>query len=84
MKYNPKINEEIAAMPCFAGLHPYQPAASVQGALAVYYGLQQSLAEIAGLSEFTLNPYAGAHGELTGLMSCAPITTGAATGSATR
>lgn len=68
MKYNPKINEEIAAMDAFASLHPLQPAETAQGALEVYYNLQKSLAEIAGLSEFTLNPFAGAHGELTGLM----------------
>ena len=68
MKYNPVINEEIAAMKAFGGLHPLQPAETCQGALEVYYNLQQSLAELAGLSEFTLNPCAGAHGELTGLM----------------
>ena len=68
MKYNPVINEEIAAMKAFANLHPLQPAETCQGALEVYYNLQQSLAELAGLSEFTLNPCAGAHGELTGLM----------------
>lgn len=68
MKYNPKINEEIAAMDAFASLHPLQPAETAQGALEVYYNLQRALAEIAGLSEFTLNPFAGAHGELTGLM----------------
>ena len=68
MKYNPIINEEIAAMKEFTSLHPLQPAATCQGALEVYYGLQQSLAALTGLSEFTLNPCAGAHGELTGLM----------------
>ena len=68
MKYNPKINEEIAAHPFFSGLHPLQDVSTVQGALEVYYKLQQSLAELAGMKEFTLNPYAGAHGELTGLM----------------
>lgn len=68
MKYNPKINEEISNMPAFTGLHPYQSVESVQGALEVYYNLQRSLSEIAGLSEFTLNPFAGAHGELAGLM----------------
>lgn len=68
MKYNPVINEEIAAMPEFAKLHPLQPAETCQGALEAYYGMQRSLAAIAGLSEFTLNPFAGAHGELTGLM----------------
>lgn len=68
MKYNPKINEELAAMPEFAALHPLQPAETAQGALELYYNLQQALASLAGLAEFTLNPYAGAHGELTGLM----------------
>lgn len=68
MKYNPKINEELAAMPEFAALHPLQPAETAQGALELYYNLQKALASLAGLEEFTLNPYAGAHGELTGLM----------------
>lgn len=68
MKYNPKINEEIAAMPAFNRLHPYQPAETVQGALEAYYDLERALSEIGGMAEFTLNPYAGAHGELTGLM----------------
>lgn len=69
MKYNPKINEEIAADPTIARLHPLQPSSSVQGALEIYYALQQALSEIGGMSEFTLNPFAGAHGELTGLMA---------------
>ncbi len=68
MKYNPKINEEIAAHPGFAGVHPLQPDATVQGALWVYEQLARSLSEITGMAEFTLNPFAGAHGELTGLM----------------
>ena len=68
MKYNPRINEEICSLPSFTGLHPEQPAECAQGALEVYYNLAASLAEISGLSAFTLNPYAGAHGELTGLM----------------
>lgn len=68
MKYNPKINEEVAAMPEFNNLHPLQNAESVQGALELYWNLQRMLSNIAGLAEFTLNPYAGAHGELTGLM----------------
>lgn len=68
MKYNPVINEEIAAMKEFAGLHPLQPAETCQGALEIYYELQHSLAALTGLKEFTLNPCAGAHGELTGLM----------------
>ena len=68
MKYNPVINEEVANMPEFTGLHPLQPAATVEGALDVCEQLQQHLSAIAGLSRFTLNPFAGAHGELTGLM----------------
>lgn len=68
MKYNPKVNEEIAALPAFAALHPLQDPDTAQGALELYYNLQQALANISGLAEFTLNPYAGAHGELTGLM----------------
>ena len=68
MKYNPVINEEVAAMPQFQNLHPQQPDSTCQGALEVYYNLQKSLCELTGLAEFTLNPCAGAHGELTGLM----------------
>ncbi|MDE6286911.1 MAG: aminomethyl-transferring glycine dehydrogenase subunit GcvPB, partial [Muribaculaceae bacterium] len=68
MKYNPKINEALASSPEVAELHPMQPAATVQGALEVYYLLQGYLSEIGGMAEFSLNPYAGAHGELTGLM----------------
>ena len=68
MKYNPVINEEIAALPQFAQLRPLQPEETCQGALELYYNMQKSLAAITGLSEFTLNPFAGAHGELTGLM----------------
>ena len=68
MKYNPRINEEISALPSFARLHPAAPVEAAQGALEVYYNLAESLAEISGLGAFTLNPYAGAHGELTGLM----------------
>ena len=68
MKYNPKINEDMAAHPQFTALHPLQNVETVQGALSAYYQLQRSLSEIAGMAEFTLNPFAGAHGELTGLM----------------
>lgn len=68
MKYNPKINEEVAALPQFNNLHPLQNADTAQGALELYWNLQRMLSNIAGLAEFTLNPYAGAHGELTGLM----------------
>ena len=68
MKYNPKINEEIAASGVFSSLHPLQPVSTVQGALEAYYTLQQMLCEIGGMSRFTLSPYAGAQGELTGLL----------------
>ena len=68
MKYNPKINEEIAAHPGFAGLHPLQPASTVQGALRLYKDLAEALSAITGMADFTLDPFAGAHGELTGLM----------------
>ncbi len=68
MKYNPKINEAMVSTAGIAGLHPAQPAQSVQGALRVYRGLEKALCEIGGMAEFTLNPFAGAHGEYTGLM----------------
>lgn len=68
MKYNPKLNEKMCALPSFSNLHPSQPIETCQGALKVYFEVQHKLAEISGLSEFTLNPCAGAHGELTGLM----------------
>ena len=68
MKYNPKINEEMASHAAFKGLHPLQSEESVQGALAIYYYTARALSELTGLADFTLNPYAGAHGELTGLM----------------
>ena len=68
MKYNPKINEEVAADGVVAHTHPLQPASTTQGVLAIYWQLQRALCEIGGMAEFTLNPFAGAHGELTGLM----------------
>lgn len=68
MKYNPKINDEIAAMPAFTNLHPMQPEETVQGAKAVCNELKHYLAEITGMHSFTLKPCAGAHGELAGLM----------------
>ncbi|UKK51737.1 aminomethyl-transferring glycine dehydrogenase subunit GcvPB [Prevotella sp. E13-17] len=68
MKYNPKINEEMAALPQFSGLHPMQPAETTRGAEAVCTLLCKSLCELTGLHAFTLKPFAGAHGELTGLM----------------
>lgn len=68
MKYNPKVNDALAANPVIAALHPRQPEQTVQGALEIYWKLQRALSEIGGMAEFTLNPFAGAHGELTGLM----------------
>lgn len=68
MKYNPKINEWAARLPGFAGLHPYQSEDTVQGALQLYYEMQEMLAEIVGMDAFSLQPAAGAHGEMTGIM----------------
>ncbi|MBO8163169.1 MAG: aminomethyl-transferring glycine dehydrogenase subunit GcvPB [Brevibacillus sp.] len=68
MKYNPKINEDVARYPGFSSIHPYQPDETVQGALEVMYNLQQDLAEITGMDAVSLQPAAGAAGEFTGLM----------------
>lgn len=68
MKYNPKINEDIASMEAFTNIHPYQPEETAQGCLQVMYELQEALCEITGMNKFTLQPAAGAHGELAGLM----------------
>jgi glycine dehydrogenase subunit 2 len=68
MKYNPKINEWAARLPGFAGIHPYQAEYTVQGAMELLYKAEKSFCEIAGMDRFTLQPAAGAHGELTGVM----------------
>ncbi|MFZ3078273.1 MAG: aminomethyl-transferring glycine dehydrogenase subunit GcvPB [Bellilinea sp.] len=68
MKYNPKINEDIARLPGFAFTHPLQPAETVQGNLALMYELQEYLKEISGFAAVSLQPAAGAHGEFTGVM----------------
>lgn len=68
MKYNPKINETLASLDGFENLHPYQPEETAQGALELMYNLSGSLSEITGMDNFSLQPAAGAHGELTGLM----------------
>jgi glycine dehydrogenase subunit 2 len=68
MKYNPKINEDVARFPGFAKIHPYQPEESIQGAMELLYNLQQDLEAITGMDRVTLQPAAGAHGEWTGLM----------------
>jgi len=68
MKYNPKINEEAARLAGFAHLHPLQPVETTQGALALMYTLQEWLKEIGGFAGVSLQPAAGAHGELTGVL----------------
>lgn len=68
MKYNPKINEYMAALPGFSDVHPLQPEHTVQGCLELMHCLQQLLCEIAGMDAFSLQPAAGAQGEITGLM----------------
>ena len=71
MKYNPKRNERMAALPAFADLHPHQSDNTIQGMLAMLFELQHMLAEISGLPAVSLQPAAGAHGELTALMTAA-------------
>lgn len=68
MKFNPKVNEWAARLPGFAGAHPYLPTEQAQGALELMYRLEKMLSEIAGMAATTLEPAAGAQGELTGLM----------------
>ena len=68
MKYNPKVNEMLARLPGFANLHPYQPQSLTQGALQLMAELQDDLCELAGMDGFTLQPAAGAHGEMTGML----------------
>lgn len=68
MKYNPKINEDTARYPGFANVHPYQMESCAQGSLQLMYELDRSLAEIAGMDKMSLQPAAGAHGELAGIM----------------
>ena len=68
MKYNPKINEETARLPGFSQIHPLQPVETVQGALGLMYETQQWLGEISGFDAVSLQPAAGAHGELTGVL----------------
>ena len=68
MKYNPKSNEKFAGLPGFAGAHPLMPASLSQGALRMIFELEQYLTEITGMDATTLQPAAGAHGELTGML----------------
>ena len=68
MKYNPKINEELSRLPGFSRLHPYQPEDTVQGALELAYKTIEDLCHVAGMDAGTVQPAAGAHGELVGMM----------------
>ena len=68
MKYNPRINEQTARLPGFASIHPLQPAAQIQGALRLIWELEEALKTITGMPGVTLQPAAGAHGELTGIL----------------
>ena len=68
MKYNPKVNEDVARLPGFAQLHPYQPEETVQGALELMLELQRLLCEISGFEAITMQPAAGAQAELCGML----------------
>ncbi len=68
MKYNPKVNERLARLPGFTALHPYQPESLTQGILQLMAELQEDFCELAGMDAFTLQPAAGAHGEMTGML----------------
>ena len=68
MKYNPRVNEEMAALPGFTDIHPLQPAEAAQGCLEVLYEAERLLCEITGMDGMTFQPAAGAHGEYTGLL----------------
>jgi len=68
MKYNPLVNEEVSRLEGFGGLHPAQEEADAQGALELMWRLERALCEITGMAAFTLQPAAGAHGELTGML----------------
>lgn len=68
MKYNPKVNEDIASLEGFTAIHPLQPEETIQGCLEVMYNMSRLLCEITGMDEVSLMPAAGAHGEITGLM----------------
>lgn len=68
MKYNPQIDEEMAALPGFTGVHPLQPIDTIQGSLEVLTTAKNILCEITGMDDMTFQPAAGAHGELTGML----------------
>ena len=71
MKYNPKRNDRLASLPGFADVHPYQPESTIQGLLEILYQSQEMLAEIGGMDACSLQPAAGAHGEMTALFVAA-------------
>jgi glycine dehydrogenase subunit 2 len=68
MKYNPRVNEDMARLPGFAFCHPLQPEETIQGSLSLMYNLQENLKEISGFAEVTLQPAAGAQGEFVGVL----------------
>jgi glycine dehydrogenase subunit 2 len=68
MKYNPKVNEDVARLDGLVKVHPYQPVETVQGCLELLYNMDKMLSEITGMEKVSLQPAAGAHGEMTGLM----------------
>lgn len=68
MKYNPKINEDMASLPYFANTHPLACKEYTQGSLELLYKLERALSEVTGMTKVSLNPFAGSHGELAGLM----------------
>lgn len=68
MKYNPKVNEDVSKYDGFSRVHPYQPVKTAQGCLEILYSMDKMLAEISGMERVSLQPAAGAHGEMTGLM----------------
>ncbi len=68
MKYNPKVNEDVASLPGFTHVHPYQPDEQIQGTLELLYRTEQCINELTGMDRVTFQPAAGAHGELTGLL----------------
>ncbi len=68
MKYNPRLNEEVARLPGFAASHPHQPASTVQGNLELFWQVEQALIELTGLSRVSLHPAAGAQGEFAGIL----------------
>ena len=82
MKYNPRINERLAALPGFARLHPLQEEDGAQGALELMWRLQEILAEVTGLDAVSLQPAAGSQGELTGLLLVRAYFAGARRGGA--